>query len=93
MKRGDIVYGINQSGMVGGSGVVEGVFNKDDLVTGYMEGTDETHPCYELYMGPKNRNESTSIFDYRLFEVEQVFATFEEANKFYFAEKLAGRLK
>lgn len=92
MKKGDMVFGINQSGMVGG-GIVEGVLNKDDLVIGYLPCTDETHPCYELYMGPKDRTKSTSIFDYRLFEVEQVFATYDEANKFYFAEKLAGRLK
>ncbi len=93
MKKGDIVYGINQRGMVGGR-IEKGILNKDEIVTGYANHSNSVGlPCYELYMGPKDRRNSLSIFDYRLFEVEQVFATFEEANKFYFAEKLAGRLK
>lgn len=93
MKKGDTVYGINQSGMTGGGGIVKGILTKDDLVTGYTLNGDKGYPCHELYVGPKDRTKSVSIFDHRLFDADQVFATFEEANKFYFAKKLAGRLK
>ncbi len=92
MRKGDIVYVINQRGMAGGI-VVKGVLERDNVVTGYKMGSDEEYPCYKLYMGPEDRAKSTSIFNYRLFDVDQVFATYDEANKFYFAEKLAGRLK
>jgi len=91
MKKGDIVFGINQSGMVGG-GIMKGMLER--TLMGYTDYSgEEGRRCYELYMGPEDRTKSTSIFDFRLFEIKQVFATFEEANKFYFAEKLAGRLK
>ncbi len=89
MKKGDTVYGVNQSGM-SGKGVVKGILDCDELVTGYSHADPEGEPCYQLYVGPKDRSESTSMFDTRLFSVGDVFPTYEEAHQRYFLKKLSG---
>jgi len=89
MKKGDTVYGVNQSGMVG-KGVVKGILNSDELVTGYSHDLPEGEPCYEVYVGTKNGYKSTSIFDTRLFSVKDLFPTYEEAHQRYFFKKLSG---
>lgn len=89
MKKGDTVYGVNQSGMIG-KGVIKGILDSDELLTGYSHDSPKGKPCYQVYVGPKDRNKSTSIFDTRLFSVGDVFPTYEEAHQRYFFQKLSG---
>ena len=88
MKFGDTVYGINQSGMVG-EDIIKGILNRTNIA-GYYNNSDKSRICHELYVGPEDKSKSDSIFDYRLFEIEEVFATHEEAKKRYFVKTLAG---
>ena len=88
MKIGDTVYGINQPGMVG-EGVVIGTVHRIN-VAGFSYASEESHLCHELYTGPEDRSKSNSIFDYRLFNIEDVYEIHEEAKKRYFVMALTG---
>lgn len=89
MKKGDTVYGVNQSGMVG-KGVVKGILDSDELVTGYSHADPEGEPCYQVYVGAENGQKLTSIFTTRLFSIGDVFPTYKEAHQRYFFKKLSG---
>ena len=88
MRKGDTLYGVNQSGMIG-EGVVKGILHRTNI-NGYYFDSDVPQPCHELYTGPKDRSKSDSIFDYRLFNITHVFTSHEEANKCYFLQVLSG---
>lgn len=88
MRKGDTVFCVNQSGMLGGK-IVKGIITQAGTVTGYNSSDPHGHPCYEVRM-PVDEDKNVEMFNPRLFDVEDVFTTHREATKCYFVRAIAG---
>lgn len=88
LAKGDTVFCVNQAGMIGGN-VVKGILIRNETVTGYEYSDIDGHSCYEVRM-PSDEDKDVEIFNPRLFRVEDVFTTHDEAIKQYFVKALAG---
>lgn len=88
MRKGDTVFCVNQSGMIGDN-VVQGILTHNGTVTGYDFFGDDERFCYEVRM-PVDEDKDVEIFNPRLFDIEDVFMTRREAIKRYFVRAIAG---
>lgn len=89
MREGDTVFCVNQSGMVGDN-IVKGILTHNGTKLGYAYSDSHGYPCYLVRMPSSDEDKDVTMFNPRLFRIEDVFTTHDEATKHYFIKALAG---